>query len=284
MGTLVLVATPIGNLGDMSPRAIEALQNCSLICCEDTRRTGGLLSHFGIHGVRMAITNEHTESARVDEVLLLLDSGHTVALVSDAGTPGISDPGERLVRAAIDHHHTVSAVPGPSADVMALVISGLPSHRYVFEGFLPRSGAERAKRLREATAEQRTVVLYEAPHRLARTLTDLHSICGGARRIVLARELTKLHEEVWRGTIAEAVAHVAEREPLGEYVIVLDGAELPPGATDDDIRAALTEQIAAGTRKKSAVASVAQLLDVAKNRVYDIALSIPTQPRGSSAS
>lgn len=283
MGTLILVATPIGNLGDMSPRAIEALQNSALICCEDTRRTGGLLSHFGIHGVRMAIANEHTEATRIDEVLNLLAAGQTVAVVSDAGTPGISDPGERLVRAAIEHHHTVSAAPGPSADVMALVISGLASHRYVFEGFLPRSGAERAQRLREAASERRTVVLYEAPHRLVRTLTDLHSICGGDRRIVLARELTKLHEEVWRGTIAGAIAHVAERDPLGEYVLVLEGAELPPGATDDDIRAALIEQMAGGARKKSAIASVAQLLDVQKNRVYDIALSLPTQPRGSSA-
>ncbi|CAB4864798.1 unannotated protein [freshwater metagenome] len=284
MGTLLLVATPIGNLGDLSPRAIEALQGCALICCEDTRRTGGLLSHFGIHGVRMAIANEHTETARVDEVLNLLAAGQTVAVVTDAGMPGISDPGERLVRAAIEHHHTVSAVPGPSAEVMALVISGLPSHRYVFEGFLPRSGTERAQRLREATAERRTVVLYEAPHRLARTLAELHSICGPDRRVVLARELTKLHEEVWRGTLGEAVARVAEREPQGEYVIVLDGAELPPGATDDDIRAALDTSLGAGASRKSAVASVAQLLDVPKNRVYDIALSIGAQLRGNSAS
>ncbi|MUH50032.1 MAG: 16S rRNA (cytidine(1402)-2'-O)-methyltransferase [Actinobacteria bacterium] len=284
VGTLLLVATPIGNLGDLSPRAIEALQGCALICCEDTRRTGGLLSHFGIHGVRMAIANEHTETARVDEVLNLLAAGQTVAVVTDAGMPGISDPGERLVRAAIEHHHTVSAVPGPSAEVMALVISGLPSHRYVFEGFLPRSGTERAQRLREATAERRTVVLYEAPHRLARTLAELHSICGPDRRVVLARELTKLHEEVWRGTLGEAVARVAEREPQGEYVIVLDGAELPPGATDDDIRAALDTSLGAGASRKSAVASVAQLLDVPKNRVYDIALSIGAQLRGNSAS
>ena len=284
MGILLLVATPIGNLGDLSPRAIEALQGCALICCEDTRRTGGLLSHFGIQGVRMAITNEHTETARIDEVLNLLAAGQTVAVVTDAGMPGISDPGERLVRAAIEHHHIVSAVPGPSAEVMALVISGLPSHRYVFEGFLPRSGPERAVRLREATGEHRTVVLYEAPHRLARTVTDLLSVCGPERRIVLARELTKLHEEVWRGTLGEAVAHVAEREPQGEYVIVLDAGELPPGATDDDIRTALVTLLSGGASRKSAVASVAQLLDVPKNRVYDIALSIPTQPRGNNAS
>jgi len=284
MGTLLLVATPLGNLGDLSPRAIEALQNSALICCEDTRRTGGLLSHFGIRGVRMAITNEHTESARIDEVLNLLDAGQTVAVVTDAGTPGISDPGERLVRAAIEHHHTVSAIPGPSADVMALVISGLPTHRYVFEGFLPRTGADRAQRLRDATSERRTVVLYEAPHRLARTLADMHSLCGSERRVVLARELTKLHEEVWRGTLDEALEHVAQREPLGEYVIVLAGAEPPAVATDHDIRLALDSQLADAVSTKSAVAAVAQQLGVAKNRVYDIALSMPAQPRGISAS
>ena len=284
MGTLLLVATPLGNLGDLSPRAIEALQNSALICCEDTRRTGGLLSHFGIRGVRMAITNEHTESARIDEVLNLLDAGQTVAVVTDAGTPGISDPGERLVRAAIEHHHTVSAIPGPSADVMALVISGLPTHRYVFEGFLPRTGADRAQRLRDATSERRTVVLYEAPHRLARTLADMHSLCGSERRVVLARELTKLHEEVWRGTLDGALEHVAQREPLGEYVIVLAGAEPPAVATDHDIRLALDSQLADAVSTKSAVAAVAQQLGVAKNRVYDIALSMPAQPRGISAS
>ena len=284
MGTLLLIATPIGNLGDISPRAVEALRSASLICCEDTRRTGGLLSHLGISGVRMAIANEHTEGDRVDEVLDLLAAGHTVAVVSDAGMPGISDPGERLVRAAIEHHHTVSAVPGASAEVMALVISGLPSHRYVFEGFLPRSGPERTKRLHDATVERRTVVLYEAPHRLARTLSDLLALCGGERQVVLARELTKLHEEVWRGTLAAAVLHAVEREPIGEYVVVLEGAELPPGATDEDIHSALIERLEQGATRKSAVASVAQRLAVQKNRVYDIALGIPAQPRGSSAS
>ena len=201
VGTLLLVATPIGNLGDISPRAVDALRSAALICCEDTRRTGKLMSHFGISGVRMAIANEHTETARIDQVLGLLAGGGTVAVVTDAGTPGISDPGELLVRAAIEHHHTVSAIPGPSADVMALIVSGLPSARYVFDGFLPRSGPERAVRLREACAERRTVVLYEAPHRLARTLADLVDGCGDERRVVLARELTKVHEEIWRGTL-----------------------------------------------------------------------------------
>ena len=285
MGTLILVATPIGNLADTSPRAIEALQNAALICCEDTRRTGKLLSHFGIRGVRMAIANDHTEIARIDEVLDLLAGSRTVAVVTDAGTPGISDPGERLVAAAIEHGHTVSAIPGPAADVMALVISGLPSARYVMEGFLPRSGPDRTVRMREACTEPRTVVLYEAPHRLVRTLTEMNALCGDHRRVVLARELTKIHEEVWRGTLAEALVHVAAREPLGEYVIVLGGAPPAAESTDDEIHAELIRQLDDGASKKSAIAAVADHLAVQKNRVYEIALAIKTdQSRGTSAS
>jgi 16S rRNA (cytidine1402-2'-O)-methyltransferase len=274
MGLLLLVATPIGNLGDLAPRAAQALRTAALICCEDTRRTGKLMSHLGISGVRMAIANEHTEKARVEQVLNLLDAGRTVVVVTDAGTPGISDPGELLVKAAIEHHHVVSAVPGPSADVMALVISGLPTERYVFDGFLPRSGPDRDVRIREAANERRTVVLYEAPHRLARTLTELAEACGGDRAVVLARELTKIHEEVWRGTLAEAVRHVAEAGPLGEYVIVLAGAARAPAASDDDIRRELEARISAGTSRKTAIADVAARLDVPKNRVYDLALTL----------
>ncbi len=278
MGTLLLVATPIGNLGDFSQRAVDALRGAALICCEDTRRTGKLLSHFGIRGVRMAIANEHTEHSRVAEVLELLAADRTVAVVADAGTPGISDPGVLLVKAAIEHHHIVSAIPGPAADVMALVISGLPTSRYVFDGFLPRSGPDRTDRLREACTERRTVVLYEAPHRLARTLADLLDGCGGQRAVVLARELTKIHEEVWRGTLAEAIDHVAGKDPIGEYVIVMAGAPAGPEATDDDIRNLLADRIAKGASKKSAVADVAARLNVAKNRVYDLALAPPPTP------
>ncbi len=274
MGALVLVATPIGNLGDLSTRAANALRSAALICCEDTRRTGKLLGHLGISGVRMAVANDHTEHGRIDEVLDLLAGGATVVVVSDAGTPGISDPGERLVRAAIEHGHTVSAVPGPSADVMALVVSGLPTDRYVFEGFVPRSGTERTARLREIAVESRTIVLYEAPHRLVRTLEDLLLACGPDRRVVLARELTKLHEEIWRGTLAEATQHVAAREPLGEYVLVLAGATRGAPADDDAIRRALTAELSTGASRKSAVATVADGLGVAKNRVYDIALTL----------
>ncbi|HEY4333045.1 MAG TPA: 16S rRNA (cytidine(1402)-2'-O)-methyltransferase, partial [Ilumatobacteraceae bacterium] len=225
-------------------------------------------------GVRMAIANEHTEMARVDEVLALLADGLSVAVVTDAGTPGISDPGELLVRAAIEHGHVVTATPGPAADVMAVVISGLPSARYVMDGFLPRSGPDRAVRLGEAASERRTVVLYEAPHRLARTLADLVVACGGERRVVLARELTKLHEEVWRGTLGESVAHVAEREPIGEHVIVLAGAPPRAESSDAEIEIELQRQIDAGATKKSAISAVAERLSVAKNRVYDIALAL----------
>ncbi|HLM19504.1 MAG TPA: 16S rRNA (cytidine(1402)-2'-O)-methyltransferase, partial [Acidimicrobiia bacterium] len=269
-----LVATPIGNLGDLSARGADALRTASLICCEDTRRTGKLLSHLGIKGVRMAITNEHTETERIGEVLQVLDAGGTVAVVSDAGTPGISDPGERLVRAAIDAGHIVSAVPGPAAAVMGLVVSGLPGGRYVFEGFLPRRGAERAGRLAEVRDEGRTVVLYEAPHRLERTLLDLVAVAGADRRIVLARELTKIHEEVWRGTLGEAVERVRRVAPIGEYVVVLDGAPVPEAATDDEVTRALEVAIGAGASKKSAVASVAIALGVPKNRVYEAALRL----------
>jgi 16S rRNA (cytidine1402-2'-O)-methyltransferase len=274
-GTLLLVSTPIGNLGDLPPRAVEALAGAALICCEDTRRTGKLLAHAGVRGVRMAVTNEHTEHGRIAEVLDLLAAGRTVAVVTDAGTPGISDPGERLVRAAIDAGHAVSAVPGPAAFTMALVVSGLPTSRFVMEGFLPRSGAERTRRLAEVAGEPRTVVLYEAPHRVARTVADLVAACGPDRHLVLARELTKLHEEVWRGTLAEAVAHLAASEPRGEYVVVLAGAPPAAAADDDAIRAALLDALADGESRSSAVATVVEILGVAKRRVYDIATSLP---------
>jgi 16S rRNA (cytidine1402-2'-O)-methyltransferase len=274
-GQLILVATPIGNLGDLPPRAVEVLAAATLVCCEDTRRTGRLLQHAGISGPRLAVANEHTEQARVEEMLHVLEAGGVVALVSDAGTPGISDPGERLVRAAIDGGHTVSAVPGPAALVMALVVSGFDTTRFVFEGFLPRSGGERSQRVAEIAGERRTVVLYEAPHRIVRTVTDLAAACGPDRRIALTRELTKLHEEVWRGSLSEAVERVTTVEPRGEYVLVVEGAP-PPGPADDDvIRAALVTAMEGGADRKSAIATVTGALGVAKRRVYEIATSLP---------
>jgi len=271
-GRLILVATPVGNLGDLSPRARAALADAALICCEDTRRTGRLLQHAGISGVRLAICNEHTEAARIPEVLGVLDDGGDVAVVTDAGTPGISDPGERLVRAALDAGHEVTTVPGPAALVAALVVSGLSTARFVFEGFLPRSGRARAERLAELATERRTIVLYEAPHRVARTMTDLAAALGADRRVSVARELTKLHETVVHGTLGDVILG----EPRGEYVLVVAGAPAEDAAPDDDtVRAALRAELAAGRSRRDAAAAVARRLGVARRVAYDLAVAEP---------
>ena len=276
-GQLVLVSTPIGNLGDLSPRAVATLRGCALICCEDTRHSGKLLSHAGISGVRLAVANEHTEAARAEEVIDLLAAGKDVAIITDAGTPGISDPGVRLVRAVLDAGHAVSAVPGPAALVMALVISGFDTTRFVFEGFLPRSGRDRTARVAEVASERRTIVLYEAPHRVQRTINDLANACGGDRQVALARELTKKFEEVWRGSLSDAVTHLAEREPRGEYVVVVEGAPAVHAADldDDAILVALRLALASDSDRKAAVATVMSQTGAPKRRVYDLALTIP---------
>jgi 16S rRNA (cytidine1402-2'-O)-methyltransferase len=270
-GRLVLVGTPIGNLGDLAPRAVEALAAADVVCCEDTRRTGRLLQHAGVRAPALMVVNDHTEDGAVPKVLARLAAGEVVVVVSDAGMPGISDPGERLVRAAVDAGVPVEVVPGPSAAISALVASGLPAGRFVFEGFLPRKGSARTERLAAVAAERRTVVLYEAPHRVARTIDDLAGVCGDDRRVALARELTKLHEEVWRGTLGEARGHVAEHAPRGEHVVVLDGAPAPPEVDDDAIRAALAAARAAGSSTRDAVAEVSASLGVGRRRVYDLA-------------
>jgi 16S rRNA (cytidine1402-2'-O)-methyltransferase len=269
-GRLVIVATPIGNLGDLSPRAVATLAEADAIVCEDTRRTGRLLEHAGVRSKRLIVANEHREAAATAVVRRLLDGGATIALVSDAGTPGISDPGERLVRMAVDNGHEVLAVPGPVAAVAALVVSGLPTARFVMEGFLPRRGRERTEALERLVGEPRTMVLYEAPHRLGRTLADLAATLGPDRYLAIARELTKLHEEVWRGTIGQAVERAAAVEPRGEYVLVVTGASSTE-PTDDDIVTALKACEAAGADRKQAVAQVTRDLGVAKRRVYDLA-------------
>ena len=273
-GALVLVATPIGNLGDISQRAIEALKAADIICCEDTRHSGKLLAHFGVTGKKLVVINEHTEYDAREEIVSLVTSGSNVALITDAGTPGISDPGERLVVAVINAGGAVTAVPGPSALTMALVISGLPTSRFVFEGFLPRSGAERTERLAMATTESRTTVFYEAPHRLVKTLSDLTTACGAMRGVVLARELTKLHEEIWRGTLQDANMHVAKTEPRGEYVIILEPAKPPAPPTDEELRAAIRAEIAKGVSRKDSAARVSARFGVAKRTVYELALQV----------
>jgi 16S rRNA (cytidine1402-2'-O)-methyltransferase len=197
-----------------------------------------------------------------------------VALVSDAGTPGISDPGERLVKAALNAGINVSAIPGPSALTMALVMSGLPTARFVFEGFLPRNGSDRSRRIEDVAAEMRTVVLYEAPHRLEKTLDDLETACGAMRRVVLARELTKLHEEMWRGTLHDAVKYAQTTEPRGEYVLILEGAKPPAPPTDEEINEALRNELNSGSSKKDAAAKVAAKYGIQKRHVYELALML----------
>jgi 16S rRNA (cytidine1402-2'-O)-methyltransferase len=271
---LILIGTPIGNLGDLSPRAVEELAGASVICCEDTRRTGRLLQHAGIDRPKLLMVNDHNESTRRIQVVERLDLGERVAVVTDAGMPGISDPGERLVAAAVRAGHTVEVVPGPSAGVTALVASGLPTARYVFEGFLPRKATARAERLRSLAAEPRTLVIYEAPHRIVRTLTDLAAAFEPTRRVAVARELTKLYEEVWRGSLAEAAAWATETPPRGEIVVVVDGAPDPAPPTDDDVVAELRRMLDDGATTRDAAAEVASRLGLAKKRVYNLALSL----------
>ena len=273
-GRLVLVGTPIGNLGDISPRALEALGQAAVVACEDTRRTGRLLSHFGIASPTYIVVNEHTEGDAAERLLGHVQRGDIVVLVSDAGMPGVSDPGEFLVSKAIEAGVTVEVVPGPSAVLHALVASGLTTSRFVFEGFLPRKGSGRALRLRELADEHRTAVLFEAPHRLAKTLNDLAEVCGGQRRIVLARELTKLHEEIWRGSLAEALTRCGEVDPRGEYVLVLGGAAPRADATDDELRQAARESLAKGASKRDAAAAVADVFAVSRKRVYDLVITL----------
>jgi 16S rRNA (cytidine1402-2'-O)-methyltransferase len=274
-GALVLVATPIGNLGDLAPRAVEALRDADVIAAEDTRRTRGLLSHAGVPaGRRLVSVHAHNERSRAAELVDRIRSGDRVAFVCDAGMPGISDPGERLVRVCLDAGLRVELVPGPSATLAALVLSGLPTARFVVEGFLPRSGRDREERLADVAREPRTVVIFEAPHRVAATVGDLAVVCGDDRRIAIARELTKLYEEVWRGTLGDAVVHLAAHEPRGEHVLVLDGAP-PAAAVDDDaLEAAVARELAGGASARDAAAAVAVDLGVPKRRAYEVAVRL----------
>ena len=273
-GSLVLIATPIGNMGDLSQRALDALATCDALCCEDTRRTGLMLNNLGLSGKTYIVVNEHTEHDATNDVVERLLAGQTVGLVTDAGTPGISDPGERLVRAAIDRSIPVTAIPGPAAVVMALVVSGLSTSRFVFEGFIPRSGQERASRIAEIADERRTVVIYEAPHRLERTLADLEVACGPLRHVVVARELTKLHEEIRRATLHDAVQYARQHEPRGEYVVVIEGAAPPEPATEEQLERALRRELANGLSKRDAAAKVALSYGAPKRLVYELALRL----------
>jgi 16S rRNA (cytidine1402-2'-O)-methyltransferase len=279
-GALVLVATPIGNLGDLSPRAAEVLGSADVIYCEDTRHSRKLLTHAGITGVRLRSLHQHNEDDRVDEVIASVAGGRRVALVSDAGTPGISDPGNRVVAGVAGAGLTVSVIPGPSAGLAALVASGLPTDRFCFEGFLPRSGKERRKRLAALVDESRTTVVFEAPGRVAGTLSDLAGALGDDRPVAVARELTKLHEEIWRGTAANAARWAASGPVRGEVVIVVGGApEVEKVEVEDGaLREALEVRLAAGERTRGAVDAVAAEFGVARRRVYELALTARNDP------
>jgi 16S rRNA (cytidine1402-2'-O)-methyltransferase len=227
-GAVALVGTPIGNLGDLTPGALAVLRQADVIGAEDTRRTRKLLSAYEIHPAQLVSIRAENEAAAIDRVLRWLDDGLLVALVSDAGMPAISDPGERLVRGVLDAGGAVGVEAGPDAATSALLISGLPRERWCFEGFLPRRGAARSERLAILAAETRTAVLYEAPHRLQRTLDDLAEHLGGTRPIVVANDLTKMYETTWRGSIDSVRSVLAGHTPRGEFVLVVAAA--PEGA------------------------------------------------------
>lgn len=279
-GALVLVGVPIGNLADMSPRAIQALRDADVVACEDTRDTRKLLNLVDVPRKRLVALHEHNEADMASTIVGLLGEGNRVALVSDAGMPGVSDPGEKLVAAVAAAGYEVEVVPGPSAAITALVVSGLPAGRFCFEGFLPRKGGGRTARLRHLATEPRTSILYEAPHRIVATVDDLVAACGVDRPVALARELTKLFEEVWRGTLGGLAEHLAAHDRRGEYVLVLGGAPEAPPAGEDDIDAALRVRLAAGVDRKTAIAEVTAELGVPKRVVYDAALTLGTgRPR-----
>jgi 16S rRNA (cytidine1402-2'-O)-methyltransferase len=272
-GRLVLVATPIGNLGDLSPRAVEEFRRADLICCEDTRRTRALLSAAGVPGGnRLVSLHGHNEMSRIPGVMDRLAAGRSVVVVSDAGTPAISDPGARVVAAAVADGFAVTVVPGPSSVVAALVVSGLPTDRFCVEGFLPRRGADRRRRLEELAREERTAVLLEAPGRLADTLGALLGVCGD-RPVAVVRELTKLHEEVWRGGLADAVGEFAAHPVRGEVVVVLGGASPAPPSSDDDVAAAVATMLDGGAGVRETADVVARDLGVPRRRAYEMAVA-----------
>lgn len=271
---LIVVATPIGNLGDLSARALDVLATATVVYCEDTRHSRQIFSAHQISAAgRLRSLHEHNEAALCDEVVARVANGETVALISDAGTPGVSDPGERVVAAVANAGLIVTTAPGPSAVIAALSVSGLASDRFVMEGFLPRRGSERAKRIEQLGLEQRTAVIYEAPGRLVDTLRELSDRLGD-RRAVVARELTKLHEEVARGTLSELAKQFSVGDVRGEIVIVLNGAEAPPETDDATIVDALEVELRSGATLRDAASSVASTLEAPHRRVYQLALDI----------
>jgi 16S rRNA (cytidine1402-2'-O)-methyltransferase len=262
-GVLYLVGTPIGNLGDLSPRARQVLAGVQRIACEDTRHSGLLLHQLGVRqaggGPQLVSFHQHNQASRIPELLAALAAGEAVAVISDAGLPGISDPGEELVAAARNAGHAVICVPGPTAVTTALVSSGLPCGRFCFEGFLPARTGQRRARLLELASEQRTLVLYEAPHRLLALLADLLELMGD-RPLRVARELTKRHEEQVGPTVSAALEHFRRQPPQGECTLVLGGAPEPEPPSWDaaGLRAELQALVAAGLGSKEAARQLAE--------------------------
>ena len=268
-GTLVVCATPIGNLSDASPRLREALAAADIVYCEDTRRSQKLLTALGVSATLRSyfVANEEQRAAELGEHLR---RGETVVLITDAGMPAIADPGLTAVQAAVEAGAAVSVVPGPSAVTAAVAVSGLPSERFIFEGFLPRKASDRSRLLAELVGEPRTMVFFMSPKRAADELAELAASCGGGRRVVIARELTKLHEEVWRGTLAEAADYVAQRPPRGELTVVVAGSPDQPG----DLEAAVTQVLAAvdsGELFSAAVKQAADTHSVRRRLLYEAA-------------
>jgi 16S rRNA (cytidine1402-2'-O)-methyltransferase len=276
-GTLYVVGTPIGNLEDMTFRAVRILQAVDAIAAEDTRHTGKLLQHFQISTPQVSY-HDHNRHSRLPELMERLRQGKTIALVTDAGMPGISDPGYELVKACTDEGITVVPIPGASAGVTALSVSGLATDRFIFEGFLPVKGQERRDRLEALQTEARTLILYESPHRLRQTLKDLSEVLGTGRAIALARELTKLHEEVWRGSLEEAIAHYRDREPQGEFTLVIAGSDLvEPMLSESALRAELQHLLSQGLSRSQASRQLAQKTSLSRRQIYQLALAIPDE-------
>jgi 16S rRNA (cytidine1402-2'-O)-methyltransferase len=273
-GQLVIVATPLGNLGDISRRALDLLASADAVYCEDTRRSSTLFSanDIPVRG-RLRALHEHNEASLCDQIVAEVLDGKVVVLVSDAGTPGISDPGSRVVAAVAAAGLDVTTAPGPSAVIAALSISGLPTERFIMEGFVARKAGERTTMFEQWRHEPRTVVFYESPQRLVATLREMAEWFGD-RRCCVAREMTKLHEEVLRGTVRELSELLATREVLGEIVVVLEGTDDVSVVSDHDVRAALREQVAAGASTRDAVTYVEETLGVSHRLVYQMALEL----------
>ena len=272
LGKLYLVGTPIGNLEDITLRAVRTLTDVDLIAAEDTRRTGKLLQHLQVKTPQISY-HEHNHHSRIAELIDRLESGTQIALVTDAGMPSISDPGVKLVQAAISAGIEVIPIPGGTAVVSALAASGLETARFVFEGFLPPKEKDRHSRLELLRSETRTVVFYEAPHRLVKTLQDLATVTGQERKIVLARELTKIHEEFWRGSIAEAIALYQDRQPKGEYTLVLAGA-IPSNLnlSETELKTELQQLLEQGMTRSQACRQLAKLTSLSRREIYQLDL------------